>query len=124
MAIQLGCSVAATASIYMPVVGLIVHRYDLAITITESYTITPWRLQLLIHLIPGILALYLMKKLPESPKFLMSVNNEQDCLRVLRTMYEQNTGKSRYLFPIKQLTSTSDHDDQGDNNNNRSKKSL
>lgn len=117
---MLGSSVAATAAIIMPVVGLIVHRYHWAIPVTESYTVSPWRLQLLIQLLPGLLSLFLMKKLPESPKYLMSVNNEQDCLRVLRRMYEKNTGNSRYLFPIKQLRSASDHGTEDEHTSKRS----
>lgn len=63
---------------------------------------------MIINLLPGVLALFLMRSLPESPKYLMMMDRVEESLYILRTMYETNTGKSRFSFPVQRLTSGGD----------------
>lgn len=110
-AIMFGSAISSTCMIFMSIVGLLIYRYHWEVIVTDSYTITGWRIQLLIHLIPGVFSLFLMHKLPESPKFLISVNRHEDCLRVLRTMFEKNTGESGFKFRVKRLKAACDQDE-------------
>lgn len=110
-ALMFGSAISSSCMIFMSTVGLLINRYQWQVVVTDSYTISGWRLQLLIHLIPGLVSLFLMHKLPESPKFLMSVDRTEDCLRVLRSMYERNTGESGFKFRVKQLKAACDQDE-------------
>lgn len=109
--ISFGSAVGSLSIAYMPIVGLLINRYHLEVPITKTYIITGWRLHMLINLIPGMISLLLMRKLPESPKYLVSANRNEECLQVLRDMYEKNTGKSRFSFPVQQLKASDDHED-------------
>lgn len=101
--IAFASAVGSMSITYMPIVGIILNRYQMEIPITDTYTITGWRLHMLINLIPGVISLVFMHSLPESPKYLMSVNRTEECLLVLRTMYETNTKESRFGFPVREL---------------------
>lgn len=118
--IAFASAVASLSIIYMPIVGILLNRFHLEIPVTETYTITGWRLHMLINLIPGVISLVFMHSLPESPKFLMSVNRTEECLLVLRTMYETNTKESRFRFPVRELKMDRDHEE----GSHKSSKSL
>lgn len=118
--IAFASAVGSMSITYMPIVGIILNRYQLEIPITDNYTITGWRLHMLINLIPGVISLVFMHSLPESPKYLMSVNRTEECLLVLRTMYETNTKESRFRFPVKELKLDRDQEDS----THKSSKSL
>lgn len=107
-AIMFGSSVGAVPSALMPAIGFLIQRFQLEIPLTESYTIYGWRLQLLAHLTPGLIALLLLRKLPESPKYLYTANQPEECLRVLHSMYEKNTGLPSYQCPIQELKKNND----------------
>lgn len=107
-AIMFGSSAGALPSCLMPILGLFINRYKWEIPIVDSYTVYGWRLQLLAHLAPGLIALVCLRKLPESPKYLMSNNQPEECLRVLHSMYEKNTGLSLHHCPVQKLTPSPD----------------
>lgn len=104
-----GSALSSTCVILMALSGLIINRYHLEIPLTEGYTVTGWRLHLLLNLIPGVISLFLMRKLPESPKFLFSANRKDECLHVLRTMYATNKGVSRFKLPVQRLESVGEN---------------
>lgn len=118
--IAFASAVASLSVVYMPIVGIFINRYQLEIPITASYTLSGWRIHMLINVLPGIISLFFMHKLPESPKYLMLVNRTEDSLRVLRTMYEVNTGESRFRFPVQQLKSADDGDHSSDRKSTKS----
>lgn len=118
--IAFASAVGSMSITYMPIVGIILNRYQLEIPITDNYTITGWRLHMLINLIPGVISLVFMHSLSESPKYLMSVNRTEECLLVLRTMYETNTKESRFGFPVRELKLDRDQEDS----THKSSKSL
>lgn len=101
-AIMLASSLASAGQAAMPLLGLL-QSYGWQIPITDSYALTFWRLQLLVHLTPGIVALILVSRLPESPKYLMTAGRVEECLEVLHTMYEKNTQVPRYHCKFQEL---------------------
>lgn len=59
-----------------------------------------WNVFLLISAVPSLLAALVMKFMPESPKFLMTVGKNEKALKVLRKVYSINTGKPPNTFPV------------------------
>ncbi|KAJ2945490.1 hypothetical protein O0L34_g301 [Tuta absoluta] len=70
------------------------------LTITESLFFTPWRLIQLVISLPGLVGIIILMFLMESPKYLLSKGRAEDCLEVLRSMYEMNTGNEKECFPV------------------------
>lgn len=56
-------------------------------------TYKPWRLFVIVCGLPGFLAGLSMFFLPESPKFLLSIQKEEETIAVLEKMYKMNGGK-------------------------------
>lgn len=102
-AIAFASVIASMCIFYMATIGIYINRYNVQIPITDSYTISSWRIHMLLNLVPGIISLFLVKSLPESPKYLMLVDKKEECLIVLRKMYEKNSRSSRFNFPVKEL---------------------
>lgn len=53
--------------------------------------------------LPSFLVAALLFLLPESPKFLISSGRHEEALEVFQGIYMMNTGKSKELYPVKQL---------------------
>lgn len=94
----------AIITVVMPIFGLFNTRYGWEIEVSDSYTLYGWRIQLLFHLVPGIVALILLQNLPESPKYLMAANKKEQCLNVLQAMYQSNFRTTQEECPIQHLT--------------------
>ncbi|XP_060523634.1 synaptic vesicle glycoprotein 2C-like isoform X2 [Cylas formicarius] len=62
-----------------------------------------WNVFLLITALPSVTNAIVFVFLPESPKFLMAQGRDQQALRVLRTVYSINTGRSPDSYPVKKL---------------------
>lgn len=121
--IAFASAVASISIVYMPVVGIVLNRFHMEIPITDSYTVTGWRLHMLLNLLPGVISLFFMYQLPESPKYLMSAHRDEECLHVLRTMYETNTKVSRFRFPVQNLKMERGEEEE-DTGTRKSNKSL
>lgn len=65
---------------------------------SEGYTLTPWRIQWLIFLIPGIIAIFLYHSLPESPLFLVSIGDTKGAHSALKEIYTRNGNVKE--FPV------------------------
>lgn len=109
-AIMLGSALGAISTAVMPILGLIIQRYHWEVPILDSYIIYGWRIQLLSHLTPGLVALLLLRRLPESPKYLMTANQPEECLRVLHLMYEKNSKLPPSQCTVQELKTSSDLD--------------
>lgn len=68
----------------------------------------PWRLFLLVCAVPGFICGLIMIFLPESPKFYLSMGQEEKAVEVLKIMYRWNTGRSKNEFPVRHLTPEED----------------
>lgn len=54
---------------------------------------TAWRLYIVICSFPNLLALIMILRFPEAPKFLYSTGRAKESLKVLANMYASNKGK-------------------------------
>ncbi|XP_052862694.1 synaptic vesicle glycoprotein 2C-like [Anopheles cruzii] len=70
---------------------------------TPAFTYNSWRIFLLVCSIPSFIVAALLLYLPESPKFLLSQGKFEEALAIFRGIYVTNTGKSKDLYPVKEL---------------------
>lgn len=72
--------------------------YDWKIEIYEGFLFRPWRLLLFVYALPGIISgIWLLIRLPESPKFYLAINENEKSLEVLRWMFKVNKGNDKTL---------------------------
>lgn len=83
--------------IYLPLLAyfIIPMQWKILIHTFTDLQISPWRLYLLCSSLLNGINLICLYKLPESPKFLLSINRKQSAMIVLKQMYAVNTGKDR-----------------------------
>jgi hypothetical protein len=81
---------------------LLILPYKWHFIIYEGCEFRPWRLTLFIYSIPGIIAGLWIYHLPESPKFLLSVNRNQEALDIVKWIYRMNNG-TKVEFDILKL---------------------
>lgn len=91
------------ANVYFPAMGMVILPLDLQLWITSSFQFASWRLLLLMNMSFGILSIIGLFLLPESPKYLLSRGNHDECLNILRRMHSVNNGKVN-LLPCKRLS--------------------
>ncbi|CAH1398428.1 unnamed protein product [Nezara viridula] len=95
------CSTTATlANIYLPGMALLIMPLNIEIPIFGLLTFSSWRLFLLLSTIPNIVALILLWKLPETPKFLLVQGHSERTLEVLKTIYAVNQKKRKDEYPV------------------------
>lgn len=58
---------------------------------------------MLINSAPALLAALLLLKLPESPKYLYQCGEFDETLRIMKSIYSRNLGKSEDTFPVLSL---------------------
>lgn len=66
--------------------------------------ISPWRLYLFCSSLLNCFNFICLSFLPESPKFLLSIDKKTETLAVLRKMYEINTGNDQEVCTIMEST--------------------
>lgn len=76
--------------------------YDWAFELYPGYEFKPWRLCLLTFAIPGVIAAIWMLRLPESPRFLLSVGRSEEAMEAVRWIYRTNKGNLNG-FGVEQL---------------------
>lgn len=72
---------------------------------------------MMLNLIPACVALFLMHRLPESPKYLIIADRREECLKVLSDMYEANTKQPEVPFPVNRITPVDGHGDRDSHSN-------
>lgn len=70
--------------------------YEWRFELYDGYEFRPWRVLLLIYVTPAILGGLWLYKFPESPKYLLSVNRDEEALEIVRWMYRTNKGKDSH----------------------------
>lgn len=80
--------------LFIPVVAIILIPMDWSFYI---YTLkfTPWRLYIIICGSLNIIVFVIFNFLPESPSFLLQINEKEKALEILQAMYAFNTGNSK-----------------------------
>lgn len=62
----------------------------------DGFQFKPWRLLLLIYTFSGVIGGLCLLTFPESPKFLLTQNQHDEALDIIRWMYRKNKGKSSH----------------------------
>lgn len=62
--------------------------------------IHPWNIYLYVNALWSLLAAIMYSQFPESPKFLLSQDQENKALEILKYVYHINTGNDEESFPV------------------------
>lgn len=93
-AMMISSFIFALGAMLMPFLSFMVINQDWRLPIPFlDITYKPWRLFVIVCGLPGFLAGLSMFFLPESPKFLLSIQKEKETIAVLEKMYKMNGGK-------------------------------
>lgn len=76
--------------------------------------LAPWRLILLVNILPSIFCSIGLFFIPESPKYLLDKGEQEQCIQVLQTVYSMNTGNPKDLYPCECIHSNNQKEDQID----------
>ncbi|XP_026332320.1 synaptic vesicle glycoprotein 2B-like [Hyposmocoma kahamanoa] len=76
------------------------------VLIDGYFEIHPWNIYLYVNALWSLFAALMYSQMPESPKFLLSHNQENKALDVLKYVYHKNTGNDGESFPITSLNIT------------------
>uniref|UniRef100_A0A1B0B2L7 Major facilitator superfamily (MFS) profile domain-containing protein n=1 Tax=Glossina palpalis gambiensis TaxID=67801 RepID=A0A1B0B2L7_9MUSC len=80
------------AMVYCPVMAtLFIHQkwtYDLGFIVYK-----PWRFLMLLNSLPGLVGIFLLIGLPESPEILLCTQRKQKCINVVKWIYRVNKRK-------------------------------
>ena len=79
------------------VVAQWILAYDFRIDLYPGYRFRPWRLVLLTYALPGVVGGLWLLRLPESPKFLLSIGHENKALEIVKWIRRQNKSKNDNL---------------------------
>lgn len=98
------CGLFFTSSWFLlPVLAHLVLSWDVNYQMGSFLTVSPWRLYLVLMVIPEAVVGVWFLRMPESPKFYMAKGDLKKALEVLGRMYSANTGQSGDMFPVKYL---------------------
>lgn len=73
--------------------ALWILSYEWRFELYEGYEFRPWRLLILIYVIPGVIGGLWLFRMPESPKYMLAQGRNDEALEVVRWMYRTNKGK-------------------------------
>lgn len=79
--------------VYLPLLAWLIMPMNWVLYI-NGFKVSPWRLYLLCSSTINGINFLLLGFFPESPKFLLTMNEKEQSLEILRNMYKVNTGKS------------------------------
>ncbi|XP_067618387.1 synaptic vesicle glycoprotein 2A-like [Eurosta solidaginis] len=82
------------AAIYMPATCWLVLSSEWSLHITDSYIFRPWRLIILLNLLPGLVGALMLYALPESPKLLLAHEKDYEAVSALQWICKFNRGQS------------------------------
>lgn len=109
----LGSFMYAIFTYWNPIFAWIIINQDWTFYIeTIDLVFRPWRLFLIVCAVPSVLCGCVMLFMPESPKFTFSDGNEEETLKILKSIYTFNTGKPAESFDVTSLAKDEDFDAQ------------
>ncbi|XP_036319629.1 putative transporter SVOPL [Rhagoletis pomonella] len=89
----------AIGAMILPMIAFLVINQDWVLPLTFlGIDYKPWRLFLIVCGIPGFLCGMSLFALPESPKFLLAVGDENKAIEVLQKMHRWNSGKEPLII--------------------------
>jgi VNT family MFS transporter (synaptic vesicle glycoprotein 2) len=91
-------------SIILPMLAWSILPQNLYFSVfNNSLEFHSWNIYLLLSGIAPIISAIIFLFMPESPKFLMTVGQNDKALRVFQKVYSVNTGNGIHTYPIKEL---------------------
>jgi hypothetical protein len=75
------------------VVAIWILSYTWKFEIYPGYEFRPWRLLLLTYAVPGVLAFLWVLRLPESPRYLLTMKRDDEALEIVKWIYMRNKGE-------------------------------
>ncbi|XP_049820151.1 synaptic vesicle glycoprotein 2B [Aethina tumida] len=102
--IQIGRGmIISAANIVLPLLAWAILPKTMHFPLFNRLDINSWNIFLLICSLPPLISGLIFAFMPESPKFLMAMGRNEEALKIFRTVYRINTGKSEDSYPIKEL---------------------
>lgn len=99
--IMIASIIFSTGSLLLPYLAFVVINSDWSLYISFlDLMYKPWRLFMFVCGIPGLICGIAIFYLPESPKFLLTMNKQEEAKEVLQRMYRINGGKDKLLVSI------------------------
>lgn len=86
--------------ILTPLVALLIINGEWELELPLDFNFRPYRLFMILCGLPGFIGGLCFIKLPESPKFLHSMGQEEQTLQILRYIYRVNTGKPQNEYKV------------------------
>ncbi|XP_001359096.4 synaptic vesicle glycoprotein 2B-like [Drosophila pseudoobscura] len=102
VAINYSTMFVSVTAIYVPVTAWMVLSANWSISIGD-FVFRPWRLIMLISLLPGLIGGLILLRFPESPKLLLSQNKINEAIQAVAWICQFNRGK-----PIQDLLNCDD----------------
>ncbi|EDV93869.1 GH18056 [Drosophila grimshawi] len=93
------------STVYVPAVAWLVMSMHWSVEVTETISFRPWRLLTFFYLLPGVLGIIMLFRLPETPKLLISMGKIDEAYVVLNWIALQNAGKTLEDFKVKKIKS-------------------
>lgn len=75
-------------------IALWILSYEWSFELYDGYAFRPWRLLMLIYALPGMVGGTWLYFMPESPKYLLTQNRNEEALEIVRWMYRTNKGQN------------------------------
>ncbi|KAJ8960609.1 hypothetical protein NQ318_013901 [Aromia moschata] len=98
------CGLSFTFSwLLLPLLASAVLPLDVDLSLGRFLVLTPWRLFVILLVVPEVLVGAWFLRMPESPRFYAAKGEAGEALKVLRRMYSENTGRSSETFPVRRL---------------------
>lgn len=76
--------------------ALWILSYDWKFDLYEGYQFRPWRLLLLVYASTAVIGGLCLYKFPESPKYLLTQNRNDEALEIVQWIYRTNKGEKNH----------------------------
>lgn len=87
--------------VYLPLLAWAIIPMQWEFYLFDHMKISPWRIYLLFSSLLNGLNFIFLYRMPESPKFLLSMNRKAETINVLRNMYSVNMNCDKQVVPNK-----------------------